>query len=69
MSAEGSAAMARAWAEFEGERMLARLTASAERDVAVVHLPDVMGGRCCSRLVRLPRMGSAAPSGRVRVLR
>ncbi|WP_449133808.1 hypothetical protein [Senegalimassilia sp.] len=61
--------MARAWAEFEGDHALARLQASAERDVAVVHLPEVMGGRCGDRLVCLPRMGSAAPSGRVRVLR
>lgn len=67
MSAGRRGAAARA--ELEGERMLARLTASAERDVAVVHLPDAMGGRCGNRLVCLPRMGSAAPSGRVRVLR
>lgn len=69
MIAERRGAMARAWVEFEGERVLARLQASAERDVAVVHLPEAMGGRCGDRLVCLPRMGSAAPSGRVRVLR
>ena len=62
-------AMARAWAGFEGDHALARLQASAERDVAVVHLPEVMGGRCGDRLVCLPRMGTSAPSGRVRVLR
>ena len=69
MIAERRGAMARAWAEFEGERALARLQASAERDVAVVHLPEVMGGRCGDRLVSLPRMGTSAPSGHVRVLR
>lgn len=69
MIAERRGAMARAWAEFEGDRALARLQASAERDVAVVHLPEVMGGRCGDRLVCLPRMGASAPGGRVRVLR
>ena len=63
------AELAEAWSEYRSSLLLPRLEASARRDTAVVHLPDVLGGRCCNRLAVLPPMGRDAPSGSVRVLR